>query len=310
MDRRLLLAALALALLPHAPALAEDQFTALRPRVFASSDADGNETWKTSLGWDWTRTDREHWTGVDVEHARFSGDGWSHSEQRAYLNAGGTFGTGETTDDTWRWQARVGSNGDDLIGSASLHTEGPHRRELFVERDLLETRGGTELGRMSTFAGAAIDQPLGGRLSGTLLAGLQDFGDDNLRTHLRGNLVHALLPEQGISLQLRTRYYRNSEPYAGDYYSPEWYGEALGVLALRRVIGGYTWRAAAGIGRQRSADDDWKRARMVQVGLETPRWKQSWLRLDAGYSDTPVATSTGAGSYSYRYLMLEAVTAF
>ncbi|HYU68913.1 MAG TPA: hypothetical protein VEL09_06235, partial [Burkholderiales bacterium] len=63
-------------------------------------------------------------------------------------------------------------------------------------------------------------------------------------------------------------------------------------------------------GRQASADEDWKRARLVEFGFETPRWRQSWLRLVAGYTDTPVVTSDGIGSYSYRYGTLEAVVAF
>ena len=58
------------------------------------------------------------------------------------------------------------------------------------------------------------------------------------------------------------------------------------------------------------AGDTSKRARMLEVGVETPRWKDAWLRLDAGYTDTPVLTDTGTDSYSYRYLRLQAFVAF
>ena len=89
-----------------------------------------------------------------------------------------------------------------------------------------------------------------------------------------------------------------------------WYGEALGVVGWRRYVGGYQYTARAGLGRQRSAGDSSKRARMLEVGMETPRWKNAWLRLDAGYTDTPVLTDTGAESYSYRYARLQAFVAF
>ena len=263
-----------------------------------------------SLGWDAWRQDRERWAGVEVQDARFTGDGWSHDEQRVYVRAAGVVGQAPAGEDSWRWQARIGSNGHQLLGSATFNTDGPRRREIFIERDLLETGSGLARGQVHTFAGAAIDHPLGDRLGGTALAALQDFDDGNLRSHLRGNLVYALAPGQGISLQARGRYFRNSEPHAGDYYSPDWYGEALGVVALRRVVGGHAWRAMAGVGRQRSADEDWKRARKFEVGYESPRWRRSWLRVNAGYTDTPVATSTGTGSYSYRYLALESGIAF
>jgi hypothetical protein len=283
---------------------------AVRPEAFLSSDADGNEVQKTSLGWNWRYHDREHWTGLDVQHARFSGDGWSHEEQRVYGRAAGTFGDRKVNDDTWRWQARLGSNGHTALGNITLNTEGPKRREIFFEREALETRAGVERGQMYNFAGAAVDHPLGARASGTALAGLQTFGDGNERIHVRANLVFSVVPEQGLSLQARTRYYHNSEPHLGGYYSPDWYGQALGVLAVRRVMHGYTLRAIAGLGRQRSADESWKRARLAELGFESPRWRQSWVRLVAGYTDTPVANAHGMGSYSYRYGMLEANIAF
>ena len=288
----------------------DESYQALRPELVLSNDADDNEARKLSLGWDAWRQDHQRWVGVEVQDARFSGEGWSHDEQRVYLRAAGLFGEAPASDDTWRWQARVGSNGDELLGNATFNTDGPRRREIFIERDLLETEQGIARSQVYTLAGAAIDHPFGERTSGTALAALQDFDDGNLRSHLRGNLVYAALPEHGISVQLRGRYYGNSDPYLGGYYSPEWYGEALGVLALRRVVGGHAWRAVAGFGRQRSSDEDWKRARMFELGYESPRWRRSWLRVNAGYTDTPVATSTGTGNYSYRYVMLESVVAF
>ena len=285
-------------------------YQAVRPEFMLASDADGNDTRKLSLAWDAWRIDREHWVGVEVQNARFSGRDWSKQEQRAYLRAAGVFTQTTVTDDSWRWQVRAGSNGHALLGGASLNTEGPRRIEFFFERELLETEAGARRGQVYNFLGAAMDHPFTDKFSGTLLAGLQDFDDGNLRSHLRGNLVQVLVPSWGLSVQLRGRYYRNSEPYSGDYYSPEWYGEAVGALAFRRVIGGHSWRAVAGMGRQRSSDDNWKRARMLELSYESPRWRRSWLRVTAGYSDTPVATSTGIGSYNYRYVALESVIAF
>lgn len=308
--RKLALLGLISTLLPTLGAAADEVLTAVRPDAFLASDADGNEVAKTGLGWDFWRKDREHWIGLDIQHAQFSGEGWAEEEQRGYLNAGGTFGASEITDDTWRWQFRLGSNGDTALGSASLHTEGPHRREILFEREVLETEAGLERRQMYNFIAAAMDHPFSEGLTGTALVGVQTFGDGNERTHLRTNLVFAVVPEKGLSVQARTRYFQNSEPYLGGYYSPEWYGEWLGVIAMRRVVSGYTLRGAIGYGAQRTGDENWKRARLVELGFESPRWRQSWIRIVVGYSDTPVATSTGIGNYSYRYAMLESVVAF
>lgn len=307
MKRSGLALALSMALPLAAAAAQADDLSpqqAVRPELWVSSDADGNETQKYGLGWDLRRYSDDRWWGAKVERARFAGDGWSETEERFYVRAAGGSGL-------WRWKADVGTNGDALLGSASLHSQDARRKEFFIEREILETRDGAERGLVQTFAGATVDLPMGERWTATGLAGVQDFGSgDNLRTHLRGNLIFAAFPEQGISVQLRSRYFRNSDPAEGDYYSPAWYGEALGVVALRRRYAGYQWRAAAGWGRQRSEGEDWKRARMIEVGVDTPHWKQAWLRATAGYKDTPVLNDTGVGSYAYRYLSVEAVIAF
>ena len=204
MMRRNLAMALLMALpLAAGAAEAEDQSPqqAVRPELWISSDADGNETQKYGLGWDLRRYSDDRWWGAKVERARFAGDGWSETEERFYLRAAG--GT-----DLWRWKADVGTNGDALLGSASLHSQDARRKEFFIEREILETRDGAERGLVQTFAGAAVDLPMGERWTATGLAGVQDFGSgDNLRTHLRGNLIFAAFPEQGISMQLRSRYY-------------------------------------------------------------------------------------------------------
>ena len=150
MKQRLHTIALAAALLAALPALAQASGPALRADGFVSSDSDGNDVWRASLGWDVSRRDIEHWWGMRVERASFSGTGWDHREQRLFVRAAGGEGG-------WRWQGEAGSNGDDLLGSASVHSTDEKRKEFFLERDVLETRQGVEQGLVHTFAGAAID---------------------------------------------------------------------------------------------------------------------------------------------------------
>ncbi|WDS37080.1 hypothetical protein [Pseudoxanthomonas sp.] len=289
-----------------APAFAADDSAhqAVRADLVLGSDSDGNQTLKSNLGWDWRYVAPDQWSGVQVQDARFSGDGWHKQEQRVYLSGAGLAGA-------WRWEGDVGSNGHRLLGNASIHSEDAYRKEFFVERDVLETQRGVRNGWVQTYAGGALDLPLSERWSATTLAALQDFGvGDNLRSHLRANLVYALLPQQGISMQLRTRYYHDSHTGEGDYYAPGTYRQAMGVLAWRRYIGGTQWYARAGLGRQQSGDDAWRQARLLEFGVETPRWKQAWLRLDAGYTDTPAINGSSDSGYNYRYMQLQLRYAF
>ena len=104
-----LLAALSL------PAMAEPG-PALRPELFLSSDSDGNHSQRSALGWDVRREDIEHWWGFKAERARYSGDGWREVDERLFVRAAG--GEGK-----WRWTAEAGTDGDDLLGSASVFSD-------------------------------------------------------------------------------------------------------------------------------------------------------------------------------------------
>lgn len=292
------------ALSATAQAASETPDRALQAQVFLGSDSDGNQTLKTGVSGDWTYTSYDQWSGVTVQDARFSGDGWRREEGRLFLTGAGHAGE-------WRWQGSVGSNGHRLLGSGTIHSEDALRKEFFVERDVLETRQGVRNGWVQTYAGAALDLPFSERWNATVLGGVQDFGvGDNLRTHLRANLVYAFLPQQGLSLQLRTRYYHDSHVREADYYTPGNYHQAMGVLAWRRYIGGTQWYARAGLGRQRSGQENWRQARLLEGGVETPRWKQAWLRLDAGYSDMPAINGSSDRGYNYRFVQLELRYAF
>src|SRR3546814_1467271 len=96
--------------------------------------------------------------------------------------------------------------------SSDLVRDRAWRQEYFVERDVLETRSGRD-GRYATFAGAAFDIPLDARGQQiTLLAGVQEFSGDNVRTHLRAVYSLPLVADWGLGMQLRARSFHNSHP--------------------------------------------------------------------------------------------------
>lgn len=270
--------------------------------VFASDDADDTTVHKVAVSAFARYQDADHHLGLVLEQARFRplGDrGWT--DHRAYLRFA-------DSRDGLKWNGKVGTDGDTVLGAVALVREGPRRQEYFVERELLETRSGRS-GRHVTFAGAAVDLPLGsGAQQVTLLGGLQDFPGDNVRTHLRAIYTAPLAPEMGLALQVRARTFHNSTPREMDYYSPRRFHEVLPQLRLRRFHGGWMFAASAGIGRQRDSDGDWRAARLAELTVESPRWSSDWyLRTHLLYSNTPVGDGT---NYGYRQLHLQLVRGF
>jgi hypothetical protein len=262
--------------------------------TFFSTDADHTDVVKQGLNLDWRYHGPEQYLGLRLEKAWFRplGKSWQ-GRSRIYVRAADSLGK-------WKWNATVGTDGRTVLGSADIHDEAAFRKELFLDREILETPEGLKRPIYYSFGGAAIDLPADDRDVVTIVAGLQDFTARNLRTHLRANFVHVLEPDWGLSVQLRTRYFRDSVPDEFDYYSPRWYVQAVPVLQLRRFTGsGWRYLLAGGVGVQRDDRSPWHRSTYFNAQLSSPathHWSGNAALL---LSETPTATGQ-----SYNYLQL------
>lgn len=300
---RALLGAVGLAMAAATVAVAEDApRSAVSVDAFASSDADDTEVRKAGVNLDWRYSSDESYQGIRLENAWFRPLGQnSTSDQRVYLRLADKAGD-------WSWKLTPGTDGHTVLGSAGIHNDAKYRQEYFLEREILETPRGLTEGVYYTFAGGALDLPVNDRNTFTVVAGLQEFTGDNVRTHLRVNYVHALKPEWGLSAQLRTRYFRSSEPGEYDYFSPRWYAEVIPVLQLRRYSAGWRYLIAGGIGGQKSADAKWRRSGYFNAQVTSPTVGKDWsFTGGVTYSDTPV----GAGvTYDYQQINLGILRVF
>jgi hypothetical protein len=264
---------------------------AIASDLFVSTDADHTDVVKAGLNLDWRDGGPEEYLGVRLEKALFKpvGTRWQ-SRTRAYLRAADSAGQ-------WKWNLTAGSDGRTVLGAADIHDESAFRKEFFVEREVVETRTGLKRGIYYTFGGAAIDLPLNDRNVLTLVGGAQQFTGDNLRTHVRATYVHVLSPEQGLSIQLRTRYFHDSVPHEFDYYSPRWYVQAVPVLQLRRFTdSGWRYVVAGGVGAQRDSSTNWRRSSYFNAQVSSPP-KAGWSGTAALlFSETP---TTAGHSYDY-----------
>lgn len=293
---------LAGALLVPAAAEAQDSANgmpthAVGADIFYSSDADETEVLRTGLNLDFAYRGPKERYGIRLEKAWFNplDRGWQGRE-RLYLRAADAIGG-------WSWNATIGTDGDTLLGSVAVHDDSRFRKEFFVEREIVETPQGLARGIYYTFGGAAIDLPVDNRNVFTAVAGLQDFTGDNVRTHLRASYIHVLKPNLGLSAQLRTRWFRNSDPREFDYYSPRWYAQVLPVLQMRRTSdSGWRTLLAGGVGAQRDSDSGWRRSSYFNAQASSPEIGRGWAVTAAFlFSETPTTVGN-----SYNYLQLTA----
>jgi hypothetical protein len=280
---------------------------ALDAQTFYSSDGAGFDTFKQLAGLDFQYRDPEHYLGIAAQRARYEGPGFEAGYNRVYFNYADSRDRGDGT--SWKWNTLLGSDGHTWLGNAEIFRERADgsRDDLFLERDIVETREGTRRGIYYTLLGVAEDFTLDSRWSATGVVAVQDFTGENTRTLFKGRLGYVLSEDWGLSAQLRTRWFRDSHPYEYDYFSPRWYGEWIPTLQLRRFYGGNQFRIAVGYGRQRASDRDWQPTKLAEIGWTSPKRGAWYAKINAGYTNTPVNTSY---AYSYRYVNAQFVLPF
>ncbi len=267
---------------------------AIGGQVFVSSDSDDTDIVRAAIDFDLRNRGDDHRVGVRVEKAWYDPSGSGTRERER------VFARYADTSDGWTWSALIGTDGNSVIGSASINDDSRFRKEAFVERDVVETARGLDEGIYSTFVGAAIDLPVDDSNIVTLLGGVQEFTGENVRLHARANYVHVVDTDLGLSAQLRGRYFRDSEPREFDYYSPRWYAQVLPVVQLRRFVEGWELVGAGGVGIQRDAETDWRQSNFAHARFRSPRNAQDWSFFgDATYTETPSNSATITDNYSY-----------
>ena len=283
--------ALALCAVPGAAQSTTNSSRAVGVDVLASTDADDTEVVRTGVNLDWVNSGEDRYQGIRIEKAWFKPLG---QEARDFERVYGRYADKSSK---WAWNAQVGTDGDTVLGSANIADTSRWRKEFFVQRDILETPRGVDEGVYYTFGGVALDVPLGERDTATLVFGAQEFTGKNVRLHVRGNYIHVVKRDWGLTAQLRTRYFHSTEPGEFDYFSPEWYAEVLPVVQVRRFSGGWRYLIAGGFGAQRDSGSDWRTSRYLNAQVSSPAARPVQLKASMVYSNTPV----GLG-YIYDYL--------
>lgn len=291
MMKRLLSIALCLAPLPvaaqdidppeEAEATADWQGAAIGTDLFLSGDADGTSVFLAGLTGDILVDGPDTYTGIKIERADFTAfDGTERTDERIYARIGRDLGD-------WALASEVGTDGETVLGSIALREQGGRFSEFFVEREIVESPLGLSDGIYYTFLGAATNLDLAPTTSLSLLAGAQEFTGENVRIHGRATLTQSLKEDWGLSAQLRTRAYHSTEPFEYDYYSPEYYVQAIPTLQLRRYSEGWRYSLAAGWGAQKDDRTDWRSSRLLEARATSPRWGRLWLEGYATYAEQP-----------------------
>ncbi|MCT9811614.1 hypothetical protein N0K08_13270 [Acidovorax sp. Be4] len=258
--------------------------------VDVSNDSDGFRVFKP-----WTQYEAASGWGLRAGWQRYSMDDWSATGRSLLL-------THRRDTAQYNWMAQLGANTTaghtQAVGSLdAMHRLGDTTSlGVSLERNVVDSRRGIDAGLNYNAAMLVLDQQLHPRLSLGVAAGSTWFSNDNRRDILRTRWTFTLDEDRGWYAYVKTRNYRNSDPYRPEYFSPARLHDAsLGLLwrtALtdkvvisahvdsgRQVIDGEgqaAWSAGLYLSSPRRAAVQWK------VGLESSQDHASALQASAG----------------------------
>ena len=279
------------------------------PDVFVSSDSEGFTTRKVGMGlYPWYEHG-ERYTGLQVQRTRYSQSGWqAQGEAISWVHRA------VNPRNALGYQVKVGIDQLDsrqlltLDSSYHLALNETTTAEFLVHRERVETQSALDAGLSMTAGGAGLWHQVNERLNAGGILQVMRFSDGNTRTQVRLRGVYDLLPEQGITAQLRYRGYRASDTQVTRrYFNPGEFEDVMAAVGVRRQVAGWVVRGTLGLGRQRVDTDGSSPTQLAELSVTSPIAGAVFWRARAGYSR---ASGLQGPDYRYRFFMNELFAAF
>ena len=284
--------------------------TAVLGDINASQDADHFETLRLRSGALLGYASPFRYVGVAAQNTHYDRLGWQRDAQAILV--------------LWRDQRRDTLTGTlaeagivriggrtRLIGDAtwSLQPRPRTRIELLATGDLVETQRALDRATAYTLAGISADQQLTERITLTGLAGYQHFTDGNVRFHLRGRLIFRLIPNHGITAQLRWRQYESRQlDVDGAYFNPARYQEWQAAVVMRKRYAGWLWSGTLAAGREEIDRSIQHTTKLAELRAEGTVRKDVRIVLHASYNRGTGFVATD--EYCYRVVGITVIVPF
>lgn len=281
------------------PAFAAEGAYAGGASLYTSSDSEAFSIHRASLLLlnDYQHLDAK--SGLRYATANYAQNGWSRGAQQLSLFK---HSMDPTTWSGWMVEAGLLQQG----GRDTVTLDAGYRKafsaqsgvEIFVNREVVETRNALDLGRAFNFAGISGDVGVNPHWTLVGMLGQQSFNDGNDRRHLRGRIIFQPDLNLGLTLQLRYRRFDSSQSdVSRAYFNPENYSETMLAAGWRHRLDGWKTQLVAGTGHQRINDAVETPTQLLEAIAE--RQVNSFaLRLRAGYTRS---ASFGGPDYRWTY---------
>ena len=280
------------------------------PNVYFGSDSEGFSTYKYSAGYLPLYEHGEKYTGITYQHNYFTQGNWNSTGEQYTLM---TKAINPRT--ALGYNLNIGyntQNGHQLVTTDSnygFRVTDSTKAEVIVNRDRVETQNSLNNGIYYTLGGISVEQQLMERLTAIVMGANMYFSDTNTRPIVRAKLIYDLVPDYGLTAQLRYRQYRDTNTnVANNYFNPSTYNETMIAFGARKRIAGWVLSGTAGVGRQTVNQDPSTTTQLYEFAATSPVASNDYyFKTRAGYGKS--AGFLGP-NYFYRYIMEELIIPF
>ena len=279
------------------------------PSAYKASFGDGFKAAKYKTGYYTAYKDADNYDGVEYARHHFGLGTWSSSgEQLAYVSK-------HTSTDGSVKNLSVGYNTLDasrplwtLDGTYAQRLSDQTTTELTFNRDRVEVQPALVTHVLANSYNLSVEHKVAEPVRVQFTAGETRYTDGNHRPLAKFKATYDVGAVQGLNLQLRSRYFKNTDTtVTSGYFNPYRFVENLGVVELNRQVSDWALSGSVGYGRQAGGNDPKTRAQVAEFSATSPLTRRVFVRTKAGYFRS---LGYNGPDFVYRYVSEDVIVVF
>lgn len=279
------------------------------PSFYTAGFGDGLRIDKRKTGYYWAYSDNDNYDGLEYSQSRFTQNGWtSRGDQVAYAAR-----SSDAEGNTAHWT--IGHNSLDTLRSLWVVDGGVSRKlgdattgELSFNRDRVEVRQSLVNHVLADTYNLNVEQKIAAPWRAMVAVGETRYTDGNRRPTVKTKVTYDVLPTYGMNLQLRSRYFKNTDTtVTSGYYNPSRFVENIIATEINQTVNGWNLSGNLGWGRQAGGHDPKTLAKAYEVSATTPIANRVFFRAKAGYFRS---LGYNAPDFLFRYASEELIVVF